>query len=273
MENMPKAIEEKDTQKISLEKFILAKTKKQDITRYQSILYKIFPENREAKPLGSDPGKVPENSELCIHFKDLRDEKFVKSFKHLKFFDINQIWFHYFDSKNRHFVDFLESSFPNKTNYLCFKSRAKMDLNRSNYLSPLLRLSSKVTKEVSFYRFCIGFNQLKRLVAAYRHARVLVLWDCSLSIPSVPDFSKALTNCQIQDLDLIGSGSSNRSDWENSFGQFKNLIQGLASSPNLRSSLKKVDILRCGITQSAAKQIFEENQLGQVKIIGGKKFR
>ncbi|CAI2360859.1 unnamed protein product [Moneuplotes crassus] len=81
-----------------------------------------------------------------------------------------------------------------------------MDLNRANYLNSLTRLSSKVIQRVTLESFNIGLPQLKRLVAAYKHVRVMGLIQCTLSIPSVPDFSKALTNCQIQELNLEGSG-------------------------------------------------------------------
>ncbi|CAI2383454.1 unnamed protein product [Moneuplotes crassus] len=268
MESNNKFTEEENACIISLEKSVLEETKEQDITRSQSILHKIFPKKKEIEPLDSDSGEVSKrNSRLYIDFRDLRNAKLAQSFKHLKFFDTNFVDFGCVDSKNKHFCDFLESSFPDKTNHLCLYSWNKMDLKRSNYLNSLLRVSSKVLQRVTFDSFCIGLPSLKKLVTAYKHARVLRLWDCRLAIPSVPDFSKALTNCQIQKLGLDGSGCSDLSDWENNFHEFKNLVQGLASSPDLRLSLKEVVICNCGVNQIEAKNILEENQLGGVKII------
>ncbi|CAI2368926.1 unnamed protein product [Moneuplotes crassus] len=267
---MPKAIQEENTEIISLEKSVLEETKKQDIARCQSILYKIFPEQREIQPLDSDSGEIPENSQLLIDFSDLGGVKPAQNFKNLKFFDLNLIRFVRVKSKNRHFRDFLEFSLPNKTNFLYFYSSNKMDLKRSNYLNFLLRISSKVLQIVSFESFCIGLSSLKRLVAAYKHVGGLRLWDCRLSIPSVPDFSKALSNCQIQELDLYRSRRSYNSDWGDNFNEFKNLVQGLASSPDLRLSLKEVNITHCEVNQDEVEQTFEENRLGGVKIIGGK---
>ncbi|CAI2372239.1 unnamed protein product [Moneuplotes crassus] len=263
MESTPKTSKEKGTQKISVEKSVFEETR---FRTCQSILYKIFPNKREIEPLDLDSKINPEYSRLYIDSSDLRDVKLAQSFKHFKFFDINSVGFGCVDSKNKHFGNFLESSFPDKTNHLCLYSWNKMDLKRSNYLNLLLGISSKVLQEVSFRSFCIGLPSLKRLVTAYKHARVLRLWDCRLSIPSVPDFSKALTSCQIQELGLDGSGSSDCSDWENNFHEFKNLVQGLASSPDLRVNLKEVVINGCCIKQNKAEQIFEENQLGGVKI-------
>ncbi|CAI2371949.1 unnamed protein product [Moneuplotes crassus] len=270
MESMPKAAEEKDALKISLEKSVLEETKEQDIARCQSILYKIFPEKREIEPLDSDPEEVPENSKLYINSRNLKDAKLAQSFKCLKFFDTNFAGFYGVDSKNRHFCDFLESSFPDKISGLYFNSSNNMDLKRSNYLNSLVRISSKVLQEATFNSFCISLSSLKRMVAAYKHVRVLGLYYFKLSISSAPDFSKALSNCQIQELELYGSGYSDRSDWKHNFDKFKNLVQGLASSPDLRLSLKEVDITHCGINQDEVEQTFEENRLGGVKITGGK---
>ncbi|CAI2371976.1 unnamed protein product [Moneuplotes crassus] len=267
MESNSKVIEEENAGIISLEKSVLAKTKKQDIARAQSILYKIFQEQREIQPLDSDSEEVPKNSEIYIHPYSRESVKLAQSYKYLKFFDTHYVIFHDIVSKNRHFVNFLESSFPDKINILYFKSDYKMDRKRFNYLNSLVRISSKVLQKASFNSFCIDFPSLKRLVAAYKHVGVLGLWDCTLSIPSVPDFSKALSNCQIQVLDLNCSGGSDCSDWENNFDEFKNLVQGLASSPDLRLSLEEVDICDCLVNKDEAEETFEENQLGRVKII------
>ncbi|CAI2372003.1 unnamed protein product [Moneuplotes crassus] len=267
MESMSRATQEENTQIISLEKSILEETKEQNISTCQSICYNIFPGEKDIKPLDSDSEKIPNNSYLAIHLNYSEFMQLEQSFKYLKFFDINHIRFVGFDSKNKVFADLLESLFPNKTNELCFYPQNVMNLNRSNYLNSLLRLSSKVVQQVIFGNFGIGLPQLKRLVAAYKHVRELILMDCKLSIPSVPDLSKALINCQIQKLYLGGCGSSNFSDWENNLNQFKNLVQGLASSPNLKSSLKEVNIFDCRVNQDKAEQIFDENQFGHVKII------
>ncbi|CAI2372009.1 unnamed protein product [Moneuplotes crassus] len=272
MESMSRAIQDRNSQIISLEKPVLEETKEQDITRCQSILHNVYPKQFKIQPLVSDFEEVPTNSQLWINFSDLRYVKFAQSMKYLKFFNINSIWFDDVDSKNKRFVDFLETSFPDKTNELCFRSDDGLDLNSSNYLNTLIRLSSKVTQKVEFIGFYIGLPQLKRLVAAYKHVRVLKLFYCSLSIPNTPDFSKALINCQIQELSLEGSGCSYKSDWGNNFDEFENLALGLASSPDLSLSLKKVYIYDCGVTQNEAEQIFEENQFKNVEIIEEVKF-
>ncbi|CAI2371654.1 unnamed protein product [Moneuplotes crassus] len=267
MESTNKAIEEENTQIIRLEKSVLAKTKKQEVTTCQSILYKVYP-NQKVEPSDPDSEEVSGNSTLNIWLGNIWDGKLLKSLKCLKLFDIDYLDLDEIDSKNRRFIlNFLQSSFPNKIKHLDFLSSGLMDLKRCNYLNSLTTLSSKVVHEVIFQNFSIGLPQFKRLVAAFEHVRILRLQFFRLSIPSVPDLSKALKNCQIQIIDLEGSGDSDRSDWKNDFDEFENLVQGLASSPDLRLSLEKVFVTDCGVKNNKVEQVFEENQLGGVNII------
>ncbi|CAI2371963.1 unnamed protein product [Moneuplotes crassus] len=268
MESTTKAIEEENTQIISLEKSVLAEAKEQEVTTCQSILYKSRPD-REFEPSDPDSEEMSGNSFLGIELDEIRDEKLLKSLKCPKVFDIDCLHLDEITSKNRCFVNFLQSSFPNKVKTLNFLSSDQMDLKRSTYLHSLTRLSSKIVQKVCFKNFSIGLPQLKRLVAAFKHVRTLGLIYCKLSIPSVPDLSKALKNCQIQGIYLQGSGDSDGSDWENNFDEFENLVQGLASSPDLRLSLEEVDVTECGVTKNKVEQVFEENQLGGVNIIVG----
>ncbi|CAI2371895.1 unnamed protein product [Moneuplotes crassus] len=269
MEVLTEAIEEENIKKVSLEKFALEEAKEQEVTTCQSIFYKVL-QDEKIEPLDLDSEEVSANSLLYIWVDEIRAEKLLKSLKCLKFFDIDCLYLDGIDSKNRRFVlNFLQSSFPNKIKKLTFCSSCHMDLKRPNYLNSLTGLSSKVVREVCFGHFSIGLPQLKRLVAAFRHVRTLVLRNCRLSIPNAPDLSKALKNCQIQEINLLASGNLARSDWENNLDEFENLVQGLASSPDLRLSLGKVNVSECGVKKNKAEQVFEENQLGGVKIIDG----
>ncbi|CAI2371773.1 unnamed protein product [Moneuplotes crassus] len=269
MESITKATEEENTQIIRLEKSVLAEAKEQEVITCQSILYKVRPDE-EVEPSDPDSEEVSENSRLSIWLDDIREERLLKSLKCLKVFDIDYLELGGIASKNRRFVlNFLQSSFPNKNKNLAFWCSGQMDLKRCNYLNSLTRHTFKVVRQVDFEYFSIVLPQLKRLVAAFRYVRILGLKWCRLSIPSVPDLSKALKNCQIQEIDLEGSGNSVRSDWENNFDEFKNLVQGLASSPDLKLSFEKAYVRCCGLTQNKVEQVFEEDQLGGVNIIDG----
>ncbi|CAI2372089.1 unnamed protein product [Moneuplotes crassus] len=61
MESTTKAIEEENTQIIRLEKSVLAKTKKQEVTTFQSVLYKVLPDG-QIEPSDPDSEKVSRNS-------------------------------------------------------------------------------------------------------------------------------------------------------------------------------------------------------------------
>ncbi|CAI2371587.1 unnamed protein product [Moneuplotes crassus] len=268
MESTTKAIEEENTQIISLEKSVLAEAKEQEVTTCQSILYKVL-QNKKIDPSDPDSEKISLNSGLNIWLNKICDVKLLKSLKSLKVFDIGLLSLDRIASKNRRFVlNFLQSSFPNKIKNLDFWPSDQMDLKRSNYLNSLTTLSSKVVRKVQFGYFRMGLPQLKRLVAAFRHVRTLVFRNCWLSIPSVPDLSKALKNCQIQQIYLFESGHSDCSDWKNNFDEFENLVQGLASSSDLRLSLEDLIVYDCGVTKNKVEQVFEENLLGGVNIIG-----
>ncbi|CAI2371934.1 unnamed protein product [Moneuplotes crassus] len=261
MESITEAIEEENTQIISLEKSVLTETKEQEVTTCQSILYKVLPDE-EVEPSDPDSEEFSRNSGLRIRLDEICDGKLSKSLKCLKVFDIDCLTLGVL-------FKFLTILIPKKTEELNFWSGDQMDLKRCNYLNSLTRLSSKVVQQVDFEDFSIGLPQLKRLMAAFKHVRALRLQYCRLSIPSVPDFSKALKNFQIKRIYLNGSGASDRSDWENNFDEFENLVQGLASSPDLRLSLKGVSVSDCGVTQNGVEQVFEENQLGEVNIFFG----
>ncbi|CAI2371493.1 unnamed protein product [Moneuplotes crassus] len=267
MESTTKAIEEENTQIIRLEKSVLAETKEQEVTTCQSILYKILP-YKKVEPPDPDSEEFSANGWLTMAMYDIGDRQFMKSLKCLKVFDIGYLTLGWIDSKNRSFVlNFLQSSFPNKIKNLYFKSDDQMDLKRSNYLNSLTRLSSKVVEQVEFQNFSIGPPQLKKLVAAFRHVRTLRLEHCWLSIPRTPDLSKALKNCQIQKISLNGSGHSSRSDWWENYGEFRNLVLGLASSPDLRLSLEEVDVSDCGVMENDAKSFFGGKLFGGVNVI------
>ncbi|CAI2366064.1 unnamed protein product [Moneuplotes crassus] len=144
-----------------------------------------------------------------------------------------------------------------------------MKLNRTSYFNSLIRISSKVIRVATFSHFCLNLSQLKRLIAAYRHVERLDICCCELSIPTAPDFSKALQNCQIEEINLLGTGSYSYKNWRDHPEEFNNLIQGFARSTDLRTSLRKVNIKNCCIKQSEAEEIFAKNQIRGVTIIGG----
>ncbi|CAI2369521.1 unnamed protein product [Moneuplotes crassus] len=265
MENIAQSTKENNSKVMSVEKSILAKSKEQDYQRCCSAHFNIFSDEIEAKPLDSDSEGNFDNKDF--YFQKHEDLKFACKLKCVKFFSINEINLLYIKKKNKRIQDFFDFAFPSKVNDLWVIFCAGINLNRSNYFNSLIKISYKVTQSVGFENLCLSAFQLKRLVSAYRHVDTLKLWSCKLSIPNAPDFSKALYNCKLKQLSLIGSGSLSLSDWKNNFNEFKNLIQGLASSTDLRASLETVNINFCEIERNEAEEFFEANQLGGVEIL------
>ncbi|CAI2385114.1 unnamed protein product [Moneuplotes crassus] len=270
MESMDTATEGNKAQVISQEKSLQEETRSQDNAICENIIRKLSLIQILVDFSNSNSeGDLPEGH-FYLNFDDSKYENLARNFKSQKCCDIAQFILKMSKSKNKHFVDFLRSSFPNRTNYLSVWAYSRMCLDRSNYFNLLISLSSKVIHTVEFDSLDLHHRQLKRLIAAYRHVRVLKLSTCKLEVPNVPDFSKTLTRCRIQSLWLLFTGGSYSSDYMINIDQFKNLIQGLVSSPDLRLSLRKVHIKGCVMAKDKLEKIFVEHKFRKVKVIGGK---
>ncbi|CAI2366590.1 unnamed protein product [Moneuplotes crassus] len=269
MESEDQVVQGKYGEKISLEKCVLVESNKQGYQRCCCIYYNLL--SCEIKAKLPDPESDGSCVGHCIgiKFEDPQYTKFIKKIKFLKFFSVNKFRLNFGDMRNKHIVNLIDYSFPNKTNEIYASSSTENKMNRVIYFNSLIRISSKVTREVTFNCFCFSFPQLKRFVAAYIHVKNLNLWYCKLSIPTVIDFSKALQNCQIQVINLLGTGSYSCNNWRDNFDEFNNMIQSFSTSSDLRKSLRRVYIRNCLISQNEAEEIFAENKLGGVEIIGG----
>ncbi|CAI2366827.1 unnamed protein product [Moneuplotes crassus] len=269
MESEDQIVQEKLIQKISLEKSLLIESIQQEFQRCCCIYYNIFSEEIKARLPDAESDGHSVNYWFQLFFKRLKYMSLVKKLKFLKFFNVNKVELKIGKERNKNILNFIDFSLPNKmkdlNTYLTFEMKPK----RATYFNSLVRISSKVTRRVGFLFFRFSLPQLKRLVAAYRHVAILEIWKCELSIPTVPDFSKALQNCQIKKISLWRIGTDSYRNWEDHPDEFKNLIQGFATSSDLRLSLKKVYIPYCRIKKSEAQKIFADNQLEGVEIIGG----
>ncbi|CAI2385139.1 unnamed protein product [Moneuplotes crassus] len=262
-----KVYEEGYAKILSLEKSLLIESKEQDFQRCASIHSNIYSHEIWAKPLV--PGtRVHPDEYYSLSSESLTSVNFARKLNKLKFFDIDHISISNFNSKAKHFSNFLNFSLPNRANRVNISSTNLVKLKSSRFFIPEIRSSSKTIKAVFFNTFWFNRRQLKRVITSFRHVEILGLDYCKLSVPNAPDFSKALKNCQINNLSFWGSGHPKLNNWVNNLDEFKNLIQGFASSPDCRLSLKTVCIKRCGIEVNEAEQIFAENQLEGVEIFG-----
>ncbi|CAI2368742.1 unnamed protein product [Moneuplotes crassus] len=268
MESTVQTVEEKATEISSSEMSLLRESKSQENQRCASIFYNVLSQEIKNGPLDSDSSEDFKYDEFILSFKNPKHAILAQKLKYSRFFKCEEILLFETHNRNRHILDFMNVSFPSQANGLYICSSNVSRLARSTYFAALIKISSKVICNAEFGSFLFNSSQLKRLMAAYRHVKSLSLKYCKLSIPSVPDFSRALRNCQIKSIDLLGSGGSCSSDWANHFDEFDHLIQGLASSKDLKLNLRSITIYNCGIELNKAQEIFRQNQLVEVQIIG-----
>ncbi|CAI2365298.1 unnamed protein product [Moneuplotes crassus] len=267
MHSTARKAEEKKAKIISLEESILAENKELDYQICTSAYYNTFSCEMNTKPLGSVYGENLYDHKFDFHFGFTCNDNFTRKLQSSKFFDVHMLFLYHIDYKDKYHLNFMNFSSPNKVNYLWMYTGHKIALYRPVYFRSLLRLGSKAIQEVKFSWVMIDEYQLKRLFAACRHIKSVGFEDCELFIISPPDLSKALTNCQIQELNLKGTGGCYFGDWENNPGDFEELIQGLASSRDLRTSLKVIDLTCCELPYREIERVFTENQLESVKIV------
>ncbi|CAI2368195.1 unnamed protein product [Moneuplotes crassus] len=108
------------------------------------------------------------------------------------------------------------------------------------YLTHIISKSHKVTGIIELWDFEISELQIKKIFRAYRHLTDLAFMSCKLHFPRVPDFSKALEETCIENLNLWDCENIERSNWESWPERFNNFICGLSQS-DLKHSLQEVD--------------------------------
>mmetsp|Transcript_37541 Transcript_37541/g.37092 ORF Transcript_37541/g.37092 Transcript_37541/m.37092 type:complete len:144 (-) Transcript_37541:14-445(-) len=136
----------------------------------------------------------------------------------------------------------------------------------SSYFDSIIRISHRVCQKISICRFPISQRQFLRLLASYRHVEEFALILCKISMPTIPDFSKALRNTNICKLNLQRSTAKDGTDWGNSIEEFLNLIQGLSTSSHLLMVLQQLDIQGCGIDIDKAQQILTAFRFDKVTL-------
>ncbi|CAI2386060.1 unnamed protein product [Moneuplotes crassus] len=137
---------------------------------------------------------------------------------------------------------FFDQTFPRRVKVLEIGNCNRDCILRNHKLNQIVRISSAVKKEICFWSFQINEKHLKRFLAAFRHVETVGFKKSNLLVPRVPDFSLALKGSKIRVLKFDKSViSSRRNDLTNP-GEVKNLVQGLATSPDLKEDLQEFHI-------------------------------
>ncbi|CAI2386848.1 unnamed protein product [Moneuplotes crassus] len=134
---------------------------------------------------------------------------------------------------------FLFQNFPRRVQ-TCWLYYPLDDCLLPNHILPqILRFSSSVKKEICFCGFQFNEKQLKRFLAAFRHVEIVEFYGCTLLVPRVPDFSLALKGSKIRVLRFTYISFSRKFNYFTGPNELKNLIEGLATSPDLKKSLQE----------------------------------
>ncbi|CAI2375548.1 unnamed protein product [Moneuplotes crassus] len=156
---------------------------------------------------------------------------------------------------------FLEHSFPSQTNELLldngrfdFNEPIKMSIN--NYFQELTKVLQRVTHKVTFYEFEITQKQLRKLLSCCRDKGVVAINECKIHIETPPDFSQALSGCNIHKLSFNSCGIEQFSDWTKNPKEFENLIHGLSKSKSLLESLKCLNFNESCIPKNEFERVF-----------------
>ncbi|CAI2368874.1 unnamed protein product [Moneuplotes crassus] len=213
--------------------------------------------------------RIPKKTIISINyliFRQERNQYFEKKTNFMRPYKVNYVTLFQSAEVNKHTLKFIKSSFPQRV--------AELRINCSQdpylYIFPIsnliLEVSSKVLEKIVIDGFIISAYQFKRIMACCKHLRKIFFWRCNISIPSVFNFSQTLKNTKIKMLDFDCSGNSTFTNWEEGFEEFQNLIQGLATSPDLKKSLQEFKARNCCIEEEIIREILEENGFNNVQI-------
>ncbi|CAI2374655.1 unnamed protein product [Moneuplotes crassus] len=204
---------------------------------------------------------------MDLYLEDQKCIKFIKKRPLLSCVIIDEFRWDYFKTARKNEALKLLLSFPERVISFNFNNSLRDPINLPTlYLDSIIRLNFRVLNKMRLECFCINFCNLKKFITSFRHVETLCIFLCKLSIPEIPDFTKALSYTNIQKFKLCWSGLPNANNWEENPEELTNLIKGLATSPDLKLSLQEVDLRRCGVDIAMATSLLEGNGFGSVKI-------
>ncbi|CAI2369455.1 unnamed protein product [Moneuplotes crassus] len=169
-------------------------------------------------------------------------------------------------AKNKNYFGFLDLSYPQQITYLSINSNCYPSWSISNVLKSITKVSPRVLNKIKIFYFEINAPQFKRIMASYKHVQRINVIFCKLSIPSILNFSQSLRNTKIKKLDFCSCGNSKFSDWKSNPQEFINLIQGLASTQDLKQSLQIIYVGGCNVQESQIRDIQDKYGLNDVDI-------
>ncbi|CAI2369552.1 unnamed protein product [Moneuplotes crassus] len=205
-------------------------------------------------------------SHMNFKFNRYLDKKFIEKTHFLESLTTDNFNLLQVKAKNKNYFGFLDLSYPQQITYLSINSNCYPSWSISNVLKSITKISPRVLNEIQIFYFKINAPQFKRIMASYKHVQRININCCKLSIPSVLNFSQSLRNTKIKKLDFCSCGNSEFSDWKSNPQEFINLIQGLASIPDLKQSLQSIYVGGCCVCKNQIKDILDKYELNDVNI-------
>ncbi|CAI2368119.1 unnamed protein product [Moneuplotes crassus] len=209
----------------------------------------------------------PEDILLNYKIVDFRRQQtlaFAKKPNFLGSFGFQKFCFHSMNTKKT-IVNCINSSFPKKMKALQIYSHRTLTSNISPVFNAMMRISHRVSEELWILYSRISAHQFKRVMASYKHVNRIRFHDCKISIPAVFDLSQSLRDTKINELEFLRCEDPESSDSTSDSQSIINLIQGLATSPDFKHSIKRIVALDCGIEDTKYTEILDENGFNHVE--------
>ncbi|CAI2377976.1 unnamed protein product [Moneuplotes crassus] len=225
--------------------------------------FKSFSKELEVEEYESSYRIDSEDIDLDLFEHDQNVFSYIKRLCFIEDFIKKQLYLVNTICSNKYFSKFIKFSFPQEVDVLAVYSERKCIINVSVYLNAITRISPRVNKEIKLLGFKINYNQIKRLMNAFKHVHKIGFHWCQISIPIVANFLEALRGTKVDTLILSGSKINENINKEGSPQTFTNLIEGLATSPDFKQSLQQVEAYRCEVEQIKVSQLLHENGFSQ----------
>ncbi|CAI2361907.1 unnamed protein product [Moneuplotes crassus] len=168
----------------------------------------------------------------------------------------------------RRLKKFINESMPNTVRGISFNKSEWAPSLIKEYFSEILKMSHRVTGQISLYNFIISTIQMRKLLAVNRDKKLIGFESCILFLESIPNFGNCFKATSTKILVFDQCGAPNRGNWADNPHHFDNLVQGLAKSEDLKASLREIHVMNCGLQRKDVKQLLSNHGLKKVKIFG-----
>ncbi|CAI2372922.1 unnamed protein product [Moneuplotes crassus] len=204
---------------------------------------------------------------FLLHLNDPSTNRFAKKMKYTAMPELNQLSLNHFPPKKKTTASFVTTNFPRSVEHLVIDQGFILKPIRE-YFTELIKIVPKVQQKISFRSFTINDREFKRIISAVRHVRRIFFAWCEISVTKVPDFSSALDKTRLEELSMqeCSYGYGHKSNWEQNYLQFKNFIEGLGTSHDLKQSLKSLKLKFRMLTIGDIKNILNENGFEEVRL-------